>query len=274
MTSPTASIPVADLARVRRAGRRTTYVRFGLAVLLAALVSAVAAVATRPAGRTVLFLPKGSNGIVVLDLSASISSDTYQRIGETLRRLASTNGRYGLVVFSDVAYEALPPGTPARELRPYARFFTLPPARGGFLPQFPANPWTSSFSGGTRIAAGLGLALRLVQQDELTHPGVILVSDLDDDPGDLKALASVSLAYRQAHVPVKIVALNAAPDDQDFFGRLLKRVATFQAGRLPGERAQTYGPRVPGWLLLVTILAAAALAANELWSAELTWGRA
>jgi len=272
--TPAPAIPLVDLPRLRRAGRRTANVRVALATLLVALVAAAAAVAARPAGRTVLFLPKGSNGIVVLDLSASISSDTYARIGETLRELASTNGRYGLVVFSDVAYEALPPGTPARELRPFARFFTLPPARGGFLPQFPANPWTTSFSGGTRISAGLGLALRLVRQDALARPGVVLVSDLDDDPGDLKDLASVSLAYRQARIPVRIVALNAAPDDQQLFAGLLRQAATFQAGRLPGERAQTYGPHVPAWLLVVTILAAAALAANELWSAELRWGTA
>ena len=116
------------------------------------------------------FLPNGSRGIVVLDLSASISSDTFERIGKTLRDLAATNSRYGLVVFSDVAYEALPPGTPSAELKPYARFFTLPPPQAGFLPQFPVNPWTNSFSGGTRIAAGLGLALRLIQNEQLEAP--------------------------------------------------------------------------------------------------------
>lgn len=268
------TIPLADLPNLHRARRRTAWIRAGLATVLVALVAATAALAARPVGRTILFLPKGSNGIVVLDLSASISSDTYQRIGETLRELASTNGRYGLVIFSDVAYEALPPGTPAVELKPFAHFFTLPPARGGFLPQFPVNPWTNSFSGGTRISAGLGMALRLVQQDALTRPGVILVSDLDDDPGDLKDLASVALAYRQAGIPVRIVALNAQPDDQQLFGRLLNKIATVQAGRLPAERAQTSGPTLPVWLVVLTVAAALALATSELWSARLTWGPA
>ena len=119
-------------------------------------------------------------------MSASISTDTFQRIGATLRRSGQTNGRYGLVIFSDVAYQALPPGTPSAALKPYARYFTLPAAQNGFLPQIPLNPWTNSFSGGTRIAAGLALALKIIQTKRLAHPAVILVSDLDDDPGDIR----------------------------------------------------------------------------------------
>ena len=266
------AIPLADLPRLGRVRRRTLVVRVLLATLLVALVALAAFEAGRPVGRTTLFLPRDSTAIVVLDLSASISSDTFERIGETLRELAATNGRYGLVVFSDVAYEALPPGTPSRELGAYARYFTLPPAQGGFLPQFPTNPWTNSFSGGTRIAAGLGLALRLIQQQSLNHPGVILVSDLDDDPGDLKSLASVSLAYRQLQIPVHIVALNAQPQSQQLFQKLLAQVGSVQSGRLPGERARTTGPSLPVWLALLTVLTALALAANELWSTRLEWG--
>lgn len=265
------SIPLADLPRLARERRRTWIVRVALGLALVALAAATALDAEHQVGRTTLFLPGDSTGIVVLDLSASISSDTYQRIGETLRELAATNSRYGLVVFSDVAYQALPPNTPSRELLPYARYFTLPPAEGGFLPQFPLNPWTNAFSGGTRIAAGLGLALRVIQQRSLARPGVILISDLDDDPGDLKSLASVSLAYRQLDIPVRIVALNAEPQDAQLFGKLLARVAAVQPGRLPGERARTTGPSVPLWLAVLTIATAALLAVNELWSARLTW---
>lgn len=268
------AIPLADLPRLSRARRRTSLVRWLLALALVALVAVAAVDAGRQVGRTTLFLPKNSTAIVVLDLSASISSDTFERIGETLRELAHTNGRYGLVVFSDVAYQALPPGTPSRELLGYARYFTLPPPQGGFLPQFPTNPWANSFSGGTRIAAGLGLALRIIQQQSLDHPGVILVSDLEDDPGDLKSLASVSLAYRQLGIPVHIVALNPQPQNQRLFGQLLKQVVTVQTGRLPGEQARTTGPSIPFWLVVLTVLAAATLAVNELWSTRLTWAQA
>ncbi len=100
--------------------------------------------------------------MVVLDLSASISSDTFNRIGETLRKLVATNGRYGLVVFSNVAYEALPPGTPASALRPLIRYFTVPsPHRPVARPHSPRTP-ELSFSSGTRISAGLDLAHRIL----------------------------------------------------------------------------------------------------------------
>lgn len=265
------AIPLADLGRLRHAHRRTTWVRAALAGLLVLGVLAYTVVSFYPEGRTLRFLPRGASGVIVLDLSASISTDTYQRIGQTLRELARTNGRYGLVVFSDVAYEALPPGTPSAELRPYARYFTLPPAANGFLPQFPANPWTNSFSGGTRIAAGLGKALQVIRADGVQHPAVVLVSDLDDDPGDLKSLAGVALAYRQEKIPVRIVALDPQPKDQQLFGRLLEQAATVEHARLPGEQARTSGAPVPPALATLLALLVLALAANELWGAQLTW---
>jgi hypothetical protein len=265
------TIPLADISRLDRAHRRTSIVRGALAVLLVALLVGAVVAAFRPEGRTLRFLPRGATGVIVLDLSASISTDTYQRIGQTLRELAGTNGRYGLVVFSDVAYEALPPGTPSEELRAYARYFTLPPAQNGFLPAFPANPWTNSFSGGTRIAAGLGRALQIIQADRVGKPAVVLVSDLDDDPGDLKNLAGVALAYRHANIPVRVVALDPQPKDQQLFGRLLEQAATVEQGRLPGERATLSGAPVPPLLTALAALVAMALAANELWGARLTW---
>jgi hypothetical protein len=268
------AIPLADLGGLRAPRRKTALIRLLLAVTLVAVVAAAAVTSVRAQTPTLRFLPRGATGIVVLDLSASISSDTYQRIGQTLRDLAATNGRYGLVVFSDVAYEALPPGTPSAELKSYARYFTVPPTQNGFLPQFPTNPWTNSFSGGTRIGAGLALALQLIRTQQVKNPAVVLVSDLDDDPGDIKQLAGVALAYRQANIPVRIVALNPQPQDQQLFAHLLEQAATVQQGRLPGERVQTTGARVPPWLAALAVAAALLLAANELWNARLTWGQA
>lgn len=268
------AIPLGDLRRLRSLRRRTAVVRAALVVVLVALVAAVAAVSVHAQSPTLRFLPRGSTGIVVLDLSASISTDTYERIGETLRELGHTNGRYGLVVFSDVAYEALPPGTPSAALLPYARYFTLPPAPSGFLPQFPTNPWTNSFSGGTRIASGLALALRLIREEHVQHPAVVLVSDLDDDGGDIKTLAGVALAYRQANIPVHVVALNPQPKDQQLFERLLEQAATVEHARLPGEKVKATGARVPPLLAALVVAVALALAVNELWGARLVWGEA
>ena len=53
--------------------------------------------------------------------------------------MAETEGRIGLVVFSDTAYEMLPPDTRSEELRPILRFFEAPP--GGFRrPGLRASP--------------------------------------------------------------------------------------------------------------------------------------
>jgi flagellar biosynthesis protein FliQ len=268
------AIGLVDLPSLERARRRTTRVRAVLAAMLIALPLVAFVAGRHTQQQTLRFLPHGASGVVVLDLSASVSSDTYQRIGQTLRDLAATNGRYGLVVFSDVAYQALPPGSPAAALRPFARYFTLPPAQEGFLGAFPTNPWTNTFSGGTRIASGLGLALQVLRSERVAHPAVVLVSDLDDDPGDLKALAGVALAYRHEHIPVRVVALDPQPRDRSLFTHLLEGAATVQQGRLPGERIEKAGARVPQWLATVAVLAALLAAANEINGATLTWRRA
>ena len=87
------SIPLADFDRLAVARRRTQIVRTGLAAALVVIVAGAIVASAHPQSPTLRFLPRGSTGMVVLDLSASISTDTYQRIGQTLHELASTNGR-------------------------------------------------------------------------------------------------------------------------------------------------------------------------------------
>jgi hypothetical protein len=84
----------------------------------------------------------------------------------------------------------------------------------------------------------------------------------------------VALAYRQASIPVHIVALDPQPKDQALFGRLLERAATVEQARLPGEQERRTGAPVPPLLAALTALVALALAANELWGARLTWRHA
>jgi hypothetical protein len=195
-------------------------------------------------------LPSGGSGIVVLDVSASISSDTYARIAATLDGVIRSNGHYGLILFSDTAYQALPPGTPAAELRPFRRFFTVPTqSRPGALPELPSSPWTASFSSGTRISTGLELALDVVRADRISHPAVLLVSDLDDDTGDIERVARVAGAYRRAGIPLHVVGLNADPEDAAFVRGLLPPKGSFTAAGLPGDAAA--GPtRSTSWPLV------------------------
>ncbi len=154
-------IPLAD-ARAFRG--RAIVTRVALAALAAGAVAAAVAVllvSRSPHSQTLVPLPRKANVVIVLDLSASISSDSFSRIGGTLRALSQTGDHVGLVIFSDEAYEALPPGTPAADLAPLVRYFTLPKQRvPGFMPSFPANPWARTFTGGTNISSGMEKATR------------------------------------------------------------------------------------------------------------------
>jgi hypothetical protein len=270
------AIPLAGAQALSRVARRTALVRAALAAALVALVLLAAATARHPDVRQGRSLPIHSGDMIVLDLSASISADTFSRIGETLRRLVETGGRYGLVVFSQVAYEALPPGTPASALRPLVRYFTLPPQGApGAAPAFPTNPWTSSFSSGTRISAGLDLAHRILVESGLRHSAVVLISDLADDPQDSQRLNQVATTeYGRNRTPLRVVALNAAPDDAAFFARITGAAikAAPPAEVHPAPPVTTQPGRLPISLIAAIVAIACALAANALWSARLRWG--
>jgi len=265
------SIPLADAAAFRPAARRTLAIRMALGAALGALILAAVLVSRHPHTQTIVTLPSDSSAIVVLDVSASISSDTYSRIGATLQSLARSGGRYGLVVFSDQAYEALPPGTPASDLAPLVRYFTLPAAQGGFAQTFPANPWAKTFSAGTKVSAGLQLADRIAFQDKLRKPVVILVSDLDDDPQDLPRLVTIMLALKRDHVPLRIVGLNPSSQDAAFFKRLSRDAPIVRAGVLqPGSEPKNHTP-FPWTLVALALVVAVGIAAHELWAPRLEW---
>ena len=268
------ALPLADAVPLRRLKRRTAVERALAATALVALVLAAAAAGRNPELGRSTFVRPGSDGIVVLDLSASISPDTYERIGATLSDLADGGGRFGLVVFSDVAYEALPPGTPADELRPFVRYFTLPKqTQPGFLPEFPKNPWTDTFSGGTRISTGLELAQEVAVGARLRRPAYLLVSDLDDDPVDLPRLRRLLTDFKREGASVQIVSLNASPEDERFFERVLRGPKDLRPARLPSERVeQPDRAAFPVVLAVAALAAIVLLAANELRYARLTWG--
>jgi uncharacterized protein (DUF58 family) len=217
-------------------------------------------------------LPAHADTVLVLDVSASISSDTYSRIGGTLSALLHSGDRFGLVVFSDEAYEALPPGSPATDLAPLVRYFTLPQqVRPGFAVTFPENPWSSSFSGGTRISAGMDLAHAIAVASP--HPAtVVLVSDLDDNPSDLTRLATVLLSFRRDGVPVRIVGLNPSPQDTAFFQRLLPADTAIVAAPTLTEAPPHDHTPFPWPLVALALVAAIALALRWAWASRLDWG--
>jgi hypothetical protein len=266
----TAGIPLADAPELRR---RTRPARALTTLLAAAAIgSAVAAllVARSPHTRTLVPLGHHANAIVVLDVSASISADTFSRIAGTLRTLSASSGHFALVVFSDIAYEALPPGTPAADLAPLIRFFTLPPQRGGQAPNFPPNPWSDTFTGGTSISSGMQLALALALAEQ-PRPTVVLVSDLDDNVDDLPALAGVLADDRRDHVPVRVVGLNPAPGDVAFFAAALGGGAPITLAPTLEEAAPQQATPFPWVLVVLAILAAVTLGLRAVWAPRLDW---
>jgi hypothetical protein len=266
-------IPLADVGAFARSSSHTRRARLLLVALLLA-ATALAVLATfRLRPPTTAFLPQGTNGVVVLDVSASISSDHYARIATTLQRIARSRGRYGLVVFSDVAYQALPPGTRAAEFRPYTRFFDVRAQAGpGALPELPRSPWTDSFSAGTRISTGLSLALDVIREERLRDPAV-LVSDLDNDTNDLERVTNLAIAYRREQIPLHVVGLNPDPEDVAFIRRVIPDNGSFTTARLEEEGGASSSAPVPFALAGLAGIAAALLGLVLVATERLRWGR-
>ena len=70
-------IPLTDAPRLKRYVRRTLALEVATLATAVALVIAFALAGRQPQVAAPISLPHGANAIVVLDLSASISSDTY-----------------------------------------------------------------------------------------------------------------------------------------------------------------------------------------------------
>ena len=266
------SIELGDARLFRRRAASIRRLRLAVAAVAALAAVGVLAVSFRDHGNPPSLLPASSSGIVVLDVSASISSDTYARIDATLERLVRSNGAYGLILFSDTAYQALPPQTPARELKPLQRFFELPEQRSpGALPRAPRSPWTEAFSAGTRISSGLSLALDAIRGNRLVRPAVLLVSDLDDDDGDIERVSQVAIAYRRAGIPLYVVGLNASPEDAAFIRRFVTGNGSFTEAALPSRRGGVPSPGVDRLLAGLAVVLALALAAFLLLSEPFRW---
>src|SRR5207244_1937952 len=124
-------------------------------------------------------------------------------------RLAAANQAMGLVMFSDTAYELLPPNSPASALLAFERFFD-PQAVTNSTPVFGVTPW-NQFSAGTRISAGLRMGAEALRRAHVTHGSLLLISDLNDSSADEEPLVAEGIALKKAHVPVRIVPVAASP---------------------------------------------------------------
>ena len=275
-----AAIPSADLGQLRRAARRT---RAASALLALALLGSLVAafmfsrdMDVRQGG----FLPVGSTGVIILDLSASVTEAANRRIARVLQNVVKSDEPVGVVLFSDSAYELVPPGTRGLELRPMLRFFTpqrlshamrmrmLREGRGGAAASYIENPWSAEFRGGTRISEGLKIARTMLRREGLIDGSVLLVSDLDYSPFDFSAITQELISYRVGQVPLRVIPLFASPTDREFFRRLVARDAIVEweelKPRIGAQPKHEFSGVLPIGLLVVGVLAAILLAANEL----------
>src|SRR5918992_3210176 len=173
-------IPASEPARLRRPGRRTTLLRLALGLGLCAALTLAFLAARLQDVRHAPLIPSGTTGMLVLDLSASVSEGGLEA---TVEKLSSTDERTGLVVFSDAAYELLPPGSPSRELASLLRFFKVRP--DGTVPR---NPW-EEFRAGTRISEGMAFAHDVLLAEGVRRGSIVLVSDLEIGPDEIARLS-------------------------------------------------------------------------------------
>lgn len=261
------AIPSADARGFRRAWIRTGVVRTALVAAALGLLAAAFLSARTLEPRSSELTPGGRSGVVVIDVSLSIVTRDYAQVRSVLERVIRAGNPMGLVIFSDAAYELLPPRTPAKELRPLLRFFTPEGER------LPANPWTPSFQAGTRISSALDLALDMVVRDGVSPASILLISDLESAPTDYTALGKTLSRIRRSSTTMRVVPLSASSEARSLFGRILGDGAFVDpvepnAGEVPRLDVALRG-ELPVWLLLAGGLVLVVLAAHERLSGRL-----
>jgi hypothetical protein len=212
------AIPVGGAA-LGRIARRTVLVSALLAVVVGAAALAFNVAARRGESERPTLLAAGDSVVVVLDLSISIPEAAYTRMRNAMNVLADSDARVGLVIFSDLAYEVLPAGSPPAELEPVVRFLT--PISGEVdeqtgRPVYPVDPWSNGFRGGTRISAGIELARGMIL-NESNAGSILLVSDLDTAGEDTRHLTAALRHLRQDDIPIRIVPIYPLAENRAYF---------------------------------------------------------
>jgi hypothetical protein len=250
---------VSEPGRLHRLGRRTTLVRIALALaLLGALALAVLTARGEDVRRAPL-VPSGKTGILVLDLSASTSEVAF---ADTIRQLAESDERVGLVAFSDAAYQLLPIGTPGRELLPLLRYFSVEDGRQ------PAahNPW-EEFRAGTRISEGLEVAHDVLLDEGAVDSSIVLVSDFEILPDEIQRVADQVGLLKQDGIEVRLVPLDPTPERRERMDAILGGAAVLRESsadapvRAPESRS--LAEAAPWSFLAIAGLLVALLGVNE-----------
>ena len=265
------TLPLSDAPALWRYAGRTRYLRIALALALLAVFAAMVLTSFRLHTRATSYFAKGGNGVVVLDLSASVDPRANTRLATFMRTLADSNQRIGLVAFEEQAYELLPPGSRGDEIRPMLRFF------GASRPVFgPETPWSRAFLGGTSIGSGLQLARKIVER---TGAGsVLLISDLQDASSDIPLLTDEISRYRTEGIDLNLLPLFPNEPSLALFTGLMGTQAFVGDDVLKKNASvaehQGVVASFPRWLLLLAAALFVGLATNEYVGRRLEWSEA
>ena len=145
--------------------------------------------------------------VLVIDLSGSITAQGNKVIARTLDGFHNypTNRHAAVVYFSSSAALGSPISSPAADLSGLARLFTPDAARS-------RGPWGGSFDGGTIISRGVALARRILIRAQAHDGRVVVVSDLQDNPRDLKRLHHQLVLLKETHTSFALMPLPPTRD--------------------------------------------------------------
>lgn len=254
-------IPTSEPGALRSIVRRTTIVRFALAAALVVALALSIVAARRYDTSSAPLIPSGTTGMVVLDLSASVYESAF---GSTLAKMARTGERAGLVVFSDAAYEVLPPGTPGHELLPFLRLFR--PAANSTTGSFPPNPW-QDFRAGTRISQGVKVAHAALEREGASRGSILLISDLEILPDEVLTLGDEVASLRADGIDIRILPVNVSEEKRRLVSQIvgssafLKEKAEAAPKQAPNEGSLRLA--APWWFLLAAGLVVVLITINE-----------
>ena len=268
------AIPIATTAPLKPAARRTLFAQILLALVLVGFVVAASQTERSNAAAARGLLSGAQGGMLVLDVSRSIKAEANRTIANVLRQLIAAHARIGMVAFSDIAYELLPPGSPSAELRSLLPYFSP----GSHLPRpgsdpIPPNPWNAEFSGGTQISSGLAVAHAALVRAGFPKGQILLVSDLDTAPDDVPRVALTFNSFRNQGVPFRIVPVTPRAENLALFQNLAGKGAftnpVARTGNALGETQGSQGSHTPWTLIAFALLVLSALAVNEYWCGRL-----
>ena len=99
----------------------------------------------------------------------------------------------------------------------------------------------------------------------------MLVSDLDDDTGDLDRMTQVVVAYRRASIPLHVVGLDPSPEDASLVRALLVEPSDLSAAPSRETSSSRFVADRAGELAAAAALLAVVLAALLLVTQRMRW---